>query len=89
MTDLMVVGTFFVCIEDAAGRLLSTVERTSYFGRPAVGDELVIEGRLYRVERVRYEDEPEDRTVRRYLDLRVFVRAMGRAPPVLPLKRRR
>ncbi|HZS38311.1 MAG TPA: hypothetical protein VFF06_15845 [Polyangia bacterium] len=85
----MTVGSFLIAIEDPKGRVVATLERTSRAGRPAAGDELALDGQLYRVERVRWEDEPEDRTVRRYLNARLFVRAVGREPRVLPLRKRR
>ncbi len=84
----MTVGSYELAIEDAAGRVVAILERTSRIGRPLVGDDVMVEGQVYRVVRVRYEDEPDDRTVRRYQTATVFVRK--RAPArVLPLAKRR
>jgi hypothetical protein len=85
----MTVGSYQLAIEDSMGRVIAVVERTSRIGRPLVGDEVVIDGHVHRVVRVRYEDEPDDRTVRRYQTARVFVRRGGPSSVrVLPLKRR-
>jgi hypothetical protein len=63
-----------VVIEDAAGRRKRTVVRIATTGRPLVGEEMVVDGLLYEVRRVRHEQE-EGRTLRIYTWPRVFVRA--------------
>ena len=70
----MRVGTFTVVVLDREGHPLSSVERTSHYGCPRIGEEILLSGVTYRVERVVYEDERDDRTVRRYVEPRVFVR---------------
>jgi hypothetical protein len=70
----MSVGSYQIVIEDLDGNVVAALDRTSRIGRPAVGDEVIVEGQIYRVTRVRYEDDPEDRTVRRYMNARLFVR---------------
>ena len=66
-----------VVIEDAAGRPRRTVARTATTGRPLVGEEMVVDGVLYEVHRVRHEQE-EERTLRIYPWPRVFVRPKRR-----------
>ncbi len=80
------VGSYELVIEDPAGRVVAVHERTSRVGRPVVGDEVAIEGQVFYVVRVRFEDDPDDRTVRRYQLARVFVRPRGAASPVKVLR---
>ncbi len=75
----MSVGTYQIVVEDLDGNVVSAIDRTSRIGRPAVGDEVIVDGEIYRVTRVRYEDDPEDRTVRRYMNARLFVRRPPRS----------
>ena len=80
------VGSYELVIEDSAGRAVAVHARTSRVGRPLVGDEVAIEGKVYCVVRVRFEDDPDDRTVRRYQLARVFVRPRAQAGPVKVLR---
>lgn len=99
----MRIGEYRVVIESMEGELLAEVERTAATGHPTVGEEIVLDGHIYVVERVRHEDDADGRTRRRYTWPRLFVRRRDglvrgrrkeavRAPPrVLPFpdKRRR
>jgi hypothetical protein len=92
----MRIGEYHIVIENMDGQILAEVERTAATGHPAVGEEIVLEGAVYVVERVRHEEEAAGRTRRRYTWPRLFVRKHGglvrephkepvRAPPrVLP-----
>ncbi len=85
MMVCMSVGTFTVVVLDRNGRTLSSVERTSRCGCPRIGEEIMLDGSIYVVERVVHEDDPDDRTVRRYIEPRVIVRLRRRPVKVLPL----
>ncbi len=97
----MRIGEYRVVIQNMQGELLAEVERTAAMGHPAVGEEIVLDGHIYVVERVRHEDDADARTRRRYTWPRLFVRRRDgivsgrrkdavRAPPrVLPFPRGR
>ena len=63
-----------IAIEDADGRVVRTVSRTTFAGRPVVGEEVMIDGALYVARAVRHE-QADARTTRVYTWPRVFVRA--------------
>ncbi len=69
------IGGYVVCVVDASGRVTAEVERFSQCGRPHIGDEIEVEGKVYYVERVRYVEE-DQRTVRVYTMPRLFVRTV-------------
>lgn len=71
------VGTYAITIEDEDGNAIETVERTTRVSHPLVGEEVEIDGLLYRVRAVRH-DEDGGETVRRYTRPRVFVRMVER-----------
>jgi len=97
----MRIGEYQIVIQSFDGEVLAEVERTAATGHPAVGEELVLDGAVYVVERVRHEEDGEARTRRRYTAPRLFVRRRpglvdeprrdpARAPPrVLPFPERR
>jgi hypothetical protein len=97
----MRIGEYRVVIQSMEGELLAEVERTAATGHPAVGEEIVLDGHIYVVERVRHEDDADGRSRRRYTWPRLFVRRRDgivrgrrkeaiRAPPrVLPFPQRR
>ena len=64
-----------IVIEDADGRAIRTVSRTTLAGRPLVGEEVVVDSGLYVVRAVRHVQEVW-RTRRIYTWPRVFVRAV-------------
>src|SRR4051812_13400780 len=70
----MRIGEYHIVIQNVQGQILAEVERTAATGHPGVGEELVIEGAVYVVERVRHEEDGEGRTRRRYTWPRLFVR---------------
>jgi hypothetical protein len=74
-----------VCIEDSDGKIVRQVERFTRATHPMAGDELVIDGTVYRVQRVRH-DQLDGLTRRIYTTPRVFVR-LTRAQLVLSTKR--
>src|SRR6266536_765651 len=92
----MRIGEYHIVIQNVQGQVLAEVERTAATGHPGVGEELVLEGAVYVVERVRHEEDGDGRTRRRYTWPRLFVRRRdalvqeprkdpARAPPrVLP-----
>jgi hypothetical protein len=63
-----------IVIENADGRPLRTVSRTTLAGRPIVGEEVVVDGTIYIVLHVRREQE-DGRTTRIYTWPRIFVQA--------------
>jgi hypothetical protein len=71
------VGTYAITIEDEEGNAVETVQRTTRVSHPLVGEEVEIDGVLYRVHAVRH-DEDGGETIRRYTRPRVFVRMIGR-----------
>src|SRR5579863_1383499 len=80
------LGSYRVTIEASDGRVLATHEFVSS-GHPAVGEELVIDGVVYVVRRVRHEEDLEARTISRYSHAHVFARLAGapdRAAPPSP-----
>jgi hypothetical protein len=89
----MSVGTFQIAVLDANDNIAGVFARTTRVSCPRVGEEVAVNGVIYRVVRVLHEDDPDDRTVRRYVNTRVFVRdARARLPRlraarVLPLSR--
>jgi hypothetical protein len=64
-------------IERASGRAPRTVRRIA-FARPLVGEEIIVDGRVYLVERVQHQED-ERRTVRVYTFPRLFVRVLRKA----------
>jgi hypothetical protein len=70
----MLVGDYLLILIDAEGRVEASEERTANSGHPTVGEEIMIHGRLYVVERVRHEDEPENLSSRQYTFAKVFAR---------------
>jgi len=70
-----------IAIEDADGRILRTVSRTTLAGRPVVGEEVVVDGAVYVVRAVRHE-QGDGRTMRTYTWPRVFVRAKRKRGPL-------
>lgn len=93
----MRIGEYRIVIQNMTGEVLAEVDRTTATGHPAVGEEIVLDGFVYVVERVRHEDDPAARATRRYTAPCLFVRRRDgvtrgrrkdaqRAPPrVLPL----
>jgi hypothetical protein len=63
-----------IVIEDGDGRRLRTVSRTTLAGRPVVGDEVVVDGKIYTVLHVRHE-QADGKTMRVYTWPRLFVQA--------------
>ncbi len=63
-----------IVIEDADGRAIRTVTRTTLAGRPLVGEEVVVDNSIYIVRAVRHVQEVW-RTRRIYTWPRVFVRS--------------
>lgn len=71
----MLVGDYFITIEDQAGNVLAEKTRTAHTGYPHVGHEILLDdGKLYRVVRLRHEDEPESFNSRQHTFVRVWVR---------------
>ena len=54
-----------VVIEDSGGRARQTLMRTATTGRPLVGEEMVVDGALYEVRRVRHLTAADDLGPRR------------------------
>jgi hypothetical protein len=79
----MRIGEYSIVIQDTDGEVLAEVERTAATGHPIVGEELVLEGATYVVERVRHEEDPGGRSRRRYTAPRLFVRRLP-GPTVEP-----
>ncbi len=69
----MGLGGYAVTIEGASGKPTQTIARMTRGGRPQAGDEIEIDGVLYRVRRVRHETS-DGRSVRVYTYARLFVR---------------
>jgi hypothetical protein len=70
-----------IAIEDADGRILRTVSRTTLAGRPIVDEEVVVDGAVYVVRAVRHE-QADARTIRIYTWPRLFVRAKRKRGPL-------
>jgi hypothetical protein len=68
------MDSFVMIVEDCRGREVEELEGAISTVAPSVGDEVSLEGVVYRVDRIRYEDDPERPTVRRHLTPRVFLR---------------
>ena len=64
-----------IVIEDASGKVVRTVTRTTLAGRPVAGEEVVIDNAVYVVRAVRHVQDVW-RTRRIYTWPRVFVRAV-------------
>jgi hypothetical protein len=79
------IGGYVICIEDSDGKIIRQVERFTRATHPMAGDELVIDGTVYRVQRVRH-DQLDNLTRRIYTTPRVFVR-LTRAGLISPIKR--
>jgi hypothetical protein len=79
----MSIGAYAITIEDEDGRAVRLVERTTTAGRPVVGEDVEVDGALYRVRAVRH-DQVDDRTVRVYTRPRLFVRPVRRRVPSVP-----
>jgi hypothetical protein len=71
------LGLYFVTVEDANGTPLRTIERTTRLGRPTLGEEIEIDGAVYRVRRVRHVEERPSCS-RLYTEPHLFVRVVVR-----------
>jgi hypothetical protein len=67
------IGGYLVCVENGEGRVVRELDRTTRSATPIVGDEVVIDGAVFHVHRVRHEEDAL-LTRRVYTVPRVFVR---------------
>jgi len=71
----MLVGEYAITILGEDGRSHAELVQTAATGHPAVGDELILGGRLYVVERIRHEQDLDTGSSSRvYSHARLFVR---------------
>jgi hypothetical protein len=70
----MRIGEYRIVIENVEGQVLAEVERTAATGHPIVGEEILLDGSVFVVERVRHEEDADTRARRRYTSPRLFVR---------------
>jgi hypothetical protein len=78
----MLIGDYIILVESDSGSVIGSEIRTSTTGRPSVGEEIALNDKVYTVERVRHEDDPESPSGRTYTIAKVYVRIVEGARPV-------
>lgn len=78
----MLIGDYIILVESDSGSVIGSEIRTSTSGRPTVGEEIALSDKVYAVERVRHEDDPESPAGRTYTIAKVYVRLVEGARPV-------